>query len=190
MYYGIAKTLIPNHIRYQMIDLIDDLSFHPSSKELPHNNVVGIKADHFDNMFCGVQEYLLPIISEIWGKELTPTFNFGRIYYDGSDLFPHYDKESAEYAVTVNLSNEKGIWPLFAKYKDQTETQIDLNPGDGLYYKGLEVLHWRNKNVYGKCYQAMFFFVDKNGEYFDYEYDTRKKQWIESYNNPIYKLDI
>jgi hypothetical protein len=44
---------------------------------------------------------------------------------------------------------------------------VDLEVGDALYYRGMEVTHWREPLDDEYCYQSFFHAVDINGRHFD-----------------------
>lgn len=96
-------------------------------------------------------------IEKIIGRKLYNTYYYDRIYYPGQSLKIHVDRNSCEISVTVNIStNLKTPWPICVKspdiYSDYRKTEIieegkpfsvNLNPGDGMIYKGCERPHWR-----------------------------------------------
>jgi hypothetical protein len=143
----------------------------------------------FPMVFNQIQLRILPKIEEVFDKNLIPTYNYSRIYYDGSILKKHVDRYACEYSITINLYQEKGIWPIYMKDGDKEATEISLEPGDAAWYKGIEVLHWRKKNTNGIGYQTFMHFVEKNGKHMNEVYEN-EILWNEGLNNPMYQFDF
>ena len=93
-----------------------------------------------------------PIISSIANIPLFPTYSYSRIYRKGEVLEKHKDRPECAFSATICLG--KGFFnetnnPVIVEsafepiYVDGSE--INLNIGDALLYKGCEVEHWRNE---------------------------------------------
>lgn len=116
------------------------------------------------------------MISHAIGIELLPTYTYARIYYNGSELLPHIDRDECEHSMTLFLGGEyERIWPIWMKNDEVHKTpQIaDLGPGDAVIYKGNKVHHWRDGFEGTSHYQLFLHFVEKNGKYANKLYDTR-----------------
>ena len=126
--------------------------------------------------FCAVvKDKILKVFHEMMakevslhvGKELIPTYLYGRIYKKGADVYRHTDRPECEYSVSLTLdsSEEDKSWPIFFKAKDDKEYKVEMNAGDAVIYKGQEVEHWRNEKL-EKDWQTQLFlhFVDAKGE--------------------------
>ena len=90
---------------------------------------------------------LKPIIEKTTKKNLCSHIRMQE-YTKGDILWPHKDRHSCEYSITLALGGDK--WPI---YMDGIE--LNLNPGDLAVYKGWEIEHWRNEFKGKEC--AMFF---------------------------------
>lgn len=188
MKFGKIENLISEDLRKQMIDLMDLLKDH--SMHIKDDCwAIGKEVPAYYGIFNMVQLKILPEIEKAFEKELVPTYNYSRIYYDGSILEKHRDRKACEYSVTINLYQEKDIWPIYMKY-DNNLGEIKLEPGSAAWYKGCEVTHWREKNVNGIGYQSFMHYVEKNGKYSDQIYDKDPENWQKDLNNPIYQLDF
>ena len=54
-----------------------------------------------------------------------------------------------------------------------------LEPGDAVVYKGCEVVHWRGESVDTEVTaQFMLHYVDQNGPYAKFKFDTRSRLGI------------
>lgn len=113
-------------------------------------------------------------IENVVGKNLIPTYSFGRIYYKNAVMKEHIDRQSCEFSVTLNASIDKKPWPIWLRNKDKIEIPIDLYPGDALIYMGQFVPHWRKPYTEGEE-QVQFFlhWVDANGPNADWKWDKR-----------------
>lgn len=90
---------------------------------------------------------------------LVETYSYCRLYKKGSELKPHTDRVSSEYATTINLGGDE--WPLYIEGE-----KIVLKPGDACTITGQELKHWRNPLEGEMCGQVFFFFSkDKNKKY-------------------------
>ena len=100
-------------------------------------------------------------LEKIIGKKLYNTYYYDRFYFAGQGLALHADRPSCEISVSVHIStNLEENWPLWIKtpdiYTDKTKKEVEksgeprsvnLNPGDGMIYKGCERPHWREPLV-------------------------------------------
>lgn len=121
-------------------------------------------------------------VEEILGLELWPTYTYARIYNKGDDLGMHLDRPECEYSFTINLGPVEDIWPIHMRTVGSEEhTSFELSIGDGAFYKGTEIEHWRDQlKTDGPIYQAFFHYVDKNGPYADRKYDGQNQIWTRS----------
>ena len=133
---------------------------------------------HGDPELDALLEKAIPLMEEIVGKKLLPTYSYARIYFPGENLHNHRDRESCEYSATLTLGFEGNIWPIcFSENENKTNSNnIIINKGDLVVYKGMELWHWRNKYVEGNWQAQVFLhYVDANGKYSEYKYDKREK---------------
>ena len=122
-------------------------------------------------------EQLTPIISEVTGKKLHPTYAYARKYSPGDELKIHKDRPSCEISATINLGFKGEQWPIYVGHKeDKSDSKkIDMNIGDGVIYKGCEVFHWREKYTEGEWqFQVFVHYVDADGPNKEWKYDKRK----------------
>ena len=189
MNYGVIKNLINEDLRTQMIDLMDLLKDHKMHLVFDDPLLGGIPIPAYTCIFNSIQLHILPKLEEFFNVELVPTYNFSRIYLNGSLLEKHLDRDACEYSITINLYQENDIWPIWMEY-DNNRSEIYLNPGDGAWYKGCEVLHWREVNTNGIGYQTFMHYVDKNGKYSDQIYNKNPKGWFNHLNNPMFQFDF
>ena len=97
------------------------------------------------------------------GRKLYNTYYYDRFYFPGQELKKHTDRAACEISISVHIStNLEEYWPIFIKtpyvFAESQEctkvkklintgdiVAVNLNPGDGVLYKGCERPHWRDK---------------------------------------------
>lgn len=97
---------------------------------------------------------LTPKISEVLGEQVLPTYSYARIYSKKEILHRHRDRHACEISVTLNLQKDKD-WAIWFQRPDGSETNIEMNPGDGAMYFGCIADHWREP-FKGKEYTQVF----------------------------------
>jgi hypothetical protein len=118
-------------------------------------------------------DVITPTLSKAINRELYPTYSYLRIYLKGADLEKHQDRPSCEVSATVPLSYDSpNIWPLYIE-TDNKVIAVELEPGDALIYKGIEVPHWREAFEGERQVQVFLHYVKKNGDYSEYKFDKR-----------------
>ena len=117
------------------------------------------------------------LMQKITGFELYPTYSYWRMYTQFADLKKHKDRQSCEISVTVNIGGSGENWPIFMDDKP-----IYLNPGDACIYKGIEVLHHRERFIGDWQAQCFLHYVNKEGPYKEYKKDQRENHYS---NKPI-----
>ena len=98
------------------------------------------------------------ILEQAIGRKLYNTYYYDRFYFPGQALTIHADRPACEISVSVHVStNLKENWPIWIKTPDTfadnskmnlvskgENRSVDLEPGDGMVYKGCERPHWRD----------------------------------------------
>ena len=174
--------IIRNAVNTQTCDLVKesihmarDIVYRLNKKEAEDKVIFG--DDQVQVSFCiqnqGTCEALLktiqPLIENAVNKKLLPTYSYARIYYKGSELEPHLDRESCEYSITLCLDNNPTPWAIY-----MDDEQVLLNAGDIVVYKGCEIRHWREKLLEDtEITQVFLHYVDKDGPYVEYKFDKR-----------------
>ena len=118
-------------------------------------------------------DVMTPILSNTINCELYPTYSYLRIYVKGAELEKHQDRPSCEVSATLPLSYDSPrIWPLYLETGNKI-TGVELEPGDALIYKGIEVPHWREAFEGERQVQVFLHYVKKNGDYSEFKFDKR-----------------
>lgn len=130
-----------------------------------------------DPLLDTLLEDLKPAFEEATGLKLIPTYSYARAYRPGDELKPHVDRKECEISATITLGHKGKLWPIYlAESTDVTDNPkaYNIETGDALIYKGMELNHWREKYADGEwqC-QVFLHYVDANGKYKDFKYDKR-----------------
>ena len=126
-----------------------------------------------DVFMDGLLQDLVPLAEEVSGLKLFPTFSYFRLYHRGDILEKHRDREACEISLTLCLGYKaERPWPILVEGPTGTAS-IALQPGDGLFYRGMECPHWRESFEGEHTAQVFLNYVDQNGPYADWKYDKR-----------------
>ena len=131
---------------------------------------------------------LTPMVSEIVGRKLLPTYDYLRIYREGDICRVHHDRPSCEHSVSLALDYSDGVvWPIeVEKTASQPSARVEedfgredfasleLNIGDALLYRGVNHRHGRlQPNPNGWSAHLFLHWVDAEGPYRDHAFDRQ-----------------
>lgn len=133
---------------------------------------------------------LARLMSLIVGEEVIPSYVYAASYIENSDLKPHTDRRQCEFSISFQVDylpepeNQLSPWGLFLKPPDfpvdgafiydseefpanseseDKNTAVYLASGDGLFYKGRELIHYRYPLSKNHLSTSLFFhYVPKN----------------------------
>jgi len=127
------------------------------------------EAVHGSITFDKLLKDLLPYFEKVSGKKLYPTYSYARLYKSGEELKKHTDRPACEISATVTLGFDGNPWSIY-----MAGNKIDMQVGDAVLYRGIDVEHWREKYVEGKWQAQVFLhYVDADGPHADQKYDGR-----------------
>lgn len=151
---------------------------HVQHLESLANQKRGVKDDprafYKDEVFEKLLTEMLPTIEEHTGLKLFKTYSYARSYEKGEVLRAHRDRKSCEVTVSITMSCHENPWPISLINRDEKFTSFLILPGDALMFKGVELIHWRERNIYGSCFQVLLHYVDQAGPYAAYKDDGKK----------------
>ncbi len=175
--------LVKGALNSQTVELLNtEFKILREMKHIDNHNIKDVSGDkQVDNAFCvygpiGSEASLLllkPIIEKVVGKKLNPTYSYVRIYYKNSFLSPHIDRESCQYSATLCIQNDTKPWEIWFEKRGGGITSFALEPGDLLVYRGNELIHWRDPYEYEEQVQIFLHYIEADGVYKNYIYDTR-----------------
>ena len=142
-----------------------------------------------ENLF----HYVKPKMEKATKLKLNETYAYARLYKKGDVLERHSDRMSCEISTTLFLAGDP--WPIYVDPKGAGDdssgvymplnnkgVKVDLEPGDMLVYKGIELEHWRESFKGNICAQVFLHFNDsKNPEAEKNMYDTRPMLGLPKY---------
>jgi hypothetical protein len=121
-------------------------------------------------------------LQEIIGKPLCNTYYYDRFYFEDQELVKHVDREACEISVSIHIgTNIKEPWAFCLTTPGGEDREVFLNPGDGVIYKGCEIVHWRDKMPLKKkwmdktkyyYHQIFFHYVLRDGYKCQYAHDV------------------
>jgi hypothetical protein len=121
----------------------------------------------------GLLTDLLPKAEFCTGLKLFPTYCYGRIYRHGDDLKRHVDRAACEISISLNLGQEPDEpWALHLGLGD-ADVPVRLRPGNGLFYRGIDLPHWREPYPGQSLTQVFAHYVDRHGPYRHEKFDRR-----------------
>ena len=130
-------------------------------------------AAHGDVFTDGLLVDFLPIAEEVSNLELFPTYSYFRVYERGHVLAKHIDRPACEISISLCLGyRAERPWPILIEGPAGISS-IELAPGDGLFYRGIECPHWREPLEGEQAAQVFLHYVDKNGPHSEWKYDKR-----------------
>jgi predicted 2-oxoglutarate/Fe(II)-dependent dioxygenase YbiX len=149
---------------------------------------------HGAPIFDSLLEHLLPNFEFACGKRLLPTYAYARLYAPGEELKVHTDRPACEISATLTLGFDGDVWPIYMadygapgegrKITTQqneekwvtAESEIKMDIGDAVLYRGMDKVHWRNPYKEGKWQAQVFLhYVDADGPHAEWKYDKRPK---------------
>lgn len=131
---------------------------------------------------------LTPMISEIIGRDLLPTYNYFRIYREGDVCLAHSDRPSCEHSISLTLDYSDGeVWdlevardrtpraqPLIEDWGTVAHSSVGMQVGDAVIYQGVHHRHGRltpNPNAWSA--HLFLHFVERGGSYEEYAFDKK-----------------
>jgi hypothetical protein len=177
-----SYEVIRNALDRQSLDIIKnalvlmkDCDYHLKEKDTSDKSAF---SDNFIKKHCWVQYgsfitesvlvSLQPLIERTVGLKLFPTYSYARLYWRHSHMIPHVDRPSCEYSVSICIDVDPEPWPIY-----MAGTELILQPGDLVVYKGMEVQHWRELYKGNQQAQIFLHYVNANGPHADCKFDYR-----------------
>ncbi len=132
---------------------------------------------------------LTPIVAQLTGRDLLPTYDYFRIYREGDICRVHGDRPSCEHSLSLTLDYSDGVpWPIEVgktplerpggevaeDFGGEPYGSVEMKPGDALLYKGVQHRHGRiTPNPNGWSAHLFLHWVERGGPYADQAFDGR-----------------
>jgi hypothetical protein len=121
-----------------------------------------------DGLYCDVvglllQRELSPLIAEVVGEPVEPTYTWVKRYRPGAVLTRHTDRPQCRYNVSLAIdaepeSTREHAWPLWIDDRG-TAHAARLGLGDAVVYSGTDTPHWREPLGPGSATMALLHYV-------------------------------
>ena len=117
----------------------------------------------------------IPLVTDLVGEIVLPTYCYARQYKNGDILAPHIDRAACEISLTLHLGSDGVEWPIYFRKPDNSIAGVHMVPGQAVMYLGCVAEHWRDEykgNEYG---QVFLHYVRSRGPYGKHYFDKVKK---------------
>ena len=124
---------------------------------------------------------LTPLISQLVGREVLPTYDLFRVYRAGDVCRVHSDREACEHSLSLTLDYSDGKpWPLqmgriplperqkrvTEDFEGEENVSISMQPGDAVLYRGIHRRHGRTEQNPNRWSAHLFLhWVERDGAY-------------------------
>ena len=130
---------------------------------------------------------LTPIVAQLVGKDLLPTYDYLRIYREGDTCRVHSDRYSCEHSLSLTLGySDDRSWDLQVE-QERTEpssrvdenfpggfASVTMKPGDAVLYEGVHHRHGRTDPNPNRWSAHLFLhWVDRDGPYREHAFEGR-----------------
>lgn len=151
-----------------------------------------------DTAFDTLLSIVKPKMEVIGGFKLYSNYSYARLYKKGDILHRHKDRFSCEISTTLNLGGDP--WPIYIEpnsneghydnvgyvKSNAKGIKVELEPGDMLMYKGVDLEHWRESFEGEACGQVFLHFNNVESENAEHnKFDTRTNlglpNWFKNY---------
>jgi hypothetical protein len=182
-YFLMKKQVYDTCIQYRYLSPFETINGFYEGKDDQIPDTFAIYSDAaMDTLMLKCQ----PIMEKTTGLKLQPSYTYARIYKKGDILKRHKDRFSCEISTTLNLGGDD--WPIYLSpnenvgipdWKKITSSskakgvKINLNPGDMLVYRGMELEHWREKFKGKNCGQVFLHYNNIETQGKTNKYDGR-----------------
>jgi hypothetical protein len=195
--YALLEGLVPPEVTTAFLQrLKQDIGPAPIplSKVEQHPNLLArpafeIYGHHYTPMLYFLWG-LTPIVGEIVGRALLPTYDYLRIYRAGDLCYVHHDRYSCEHSLSLTLGYSDGrSWDLqVEKARSEPSARVEpdfgsepfsslaMNAGDAVLYQGVHHRHGRTDPNPNRWSAHLFLhWVDREGPYKDHAFDGQMK---------------
>jgi len=143
---------------------------------------------------------LTPMVSELTGLDLLPSFDYFRIYRKGDICRLHTDRPSSEHSLSMTLGySDNQPWPLdIARlpsdrpvdkldedFGEEPYNSIEMKPGDAVLYRGVERRHGRvTPNPNRSSAHLFLHFVERGGKHQAHAFDAVRVAEVRKQQQP------
>lgn len=142
--------------------------------------VKGSLVTYGDALFDTVMASFCPIVAEVVGRPVLPTYSFLRVYHEGQVLTPHRDRRACQHSLTLHLTAAPATasvgagWPVDFEDLHGRHRSVALTAGDAALYQGCALRHWRAACPLEWYVQVFLHYVEASGPFADQAFDGRE----------------
>ena len=166
------------YVQHNEPDLFDDEREHYGYFDKCNCLSKPVWNKYADGVIETVLSLATPMIEEVVGIKLMPTYSWARLYEHETEMDRHVDKGECDVSATLTLGyelhnmdeNDKKnyCWPIFfgdvSGRKGTKGTPVQVKPGQLCVYKGTEIEHWRESFRGVHHAQVFLHWVEKKEE--------------------------
>lgn len=157
---------------------------HPLSKQ----HTIDISG-HFYRPLTTFLWGMTPIISELTGADVLPSYDYFRIYHKDDICRVHSDRPSCEHSVSLTLAYSDDVpWPLEVgstqvseegpcvdDFGEEQFSAVKMQPGDAVLYRGMDLRHGRMQPNPNRWSAHLFlFWVERGGKFAQHAFDEER----------------
>lgn len=194
--HATVRGLIPPEVASMLFRQIQlDLSaagksFETFAKTHPLSNRATIDiSGHFYRPLTTFLWGLTPIVSELTGADLLPSYDYFRIYHKDEVCRVHSDRPSCEHSMSLTLVYADDLpWPLEVgsirvnqeapcvdDFGDEPFSTVEMQPGDAVLYRGIDLRHGRTRPNPNQWSAHLFlFWVERGGPFEQHAFDAQR----------------
>lgn len=194
--YAKVEGLIPPEVAAALVNQLNaDLAASGQTfnhflrqEELMRHPTVEISG-HFYRPLTTFLWGLTPIVSELMGVDLLPSYDYFRVYQRDDICRVHSDRPSCEHSVSLTLGySDAQPWDLQIgsqpvtgpdylreDFGDEPFTSISMQPGDAVLYRGTALRHGRTQPNPNQWSAHLFLhWVERDGEHQAHAFDAER----------------
>lgn len=195
--YALVRRLIAPEIAAKLLEQIQrevearGQTFQSLAR--PHPLIRKASVEVSGNLYPALQTFLwglTPMLCELTGRDLLPSYDYFRIYSQGDICRVHADRPSCEHSMSLTLAYaDDQVWPLELgsvpqdgspgpladAFGAEPHVALAMQPGDGVLYRGVALRHGRTSPNPNRWSAHLFMhWVDRDGPYRDHAFDAAR----------------
>jgi len=195
--YALIEGLVPQEVASALLDCVggglggpnNQFADFQSQEILTRRPTIEIPGHSFLPMLTFLWG-LTPIISELTGRDLLPSYDYFRIYQKGDICRLHTDRASCEHSLSMTLRysddqpwaldiarqrSEGPVSKLDEEFGEEPYNSIEMKPGDAVLYRGVELRHGRvTPNPNRSSAHLFLHWVERGGKFQDHAFDAAR----------------